>query len=65
MSRKSKSENSARRVHFAPVLISDVRYRDRVGYAERAELFFTHNEEFQFSVDHSKEMERAEALGTC
>ena len=26
--------------------------------------FFTHNEEFQFTLDQNKEMERADALGT-
>lgn len=50
-------------VRFAPKLISEVRYRDRVGYHEKGELFFTHNEEYQFTLDQSKEAERAEAVG--
>jgi hypothetical protein len=61
--RKGPVGDSPPRVRFAPQLISEVRYRDRVGYAEKAELFFTHNEEYQFTLDQGKEMERAEALG--
>lgn len=57
------AEASPRRVRFAPQLISEVRFRDRVGYAEKDELFFTHNEEYQFMLDQTKETERAEALG--
>jgi hypothetical protein len=61
--RKGEAGGSPRRVRWSPTLISDVQYRDRVGYAEKGELFFTHNEEYQFTLDQNKEMERAEALG--
>jgi hypothetical protein len=61
--KKREAGGSPRRVRWSPTLISDVQYRDRVGYAEKGELFFTHNEEYQFTLDQNKEMERAEALG--
>ena len=50
-------------MRWSPTLISDVQYRDRVGYAEKGELFFTHNEEYQFTLDQNKEYLRADALG--
>eukprot|EP01032_Pedospumella_encystans_P014759 gene14759-16925_t len=61
--KKKNPSDSPPRVRFAPRLISEVHYRDRVGYHEKGELFFTHNEEYQFTMDQSKEAERAEALG--
>ena len=57
---KRTATDSPLRVRFAPRLIAEVHYRDRVGYHEKAELFFTHNEEYQFTMDQSKEAERAE-----
>jgi hypothetical protein len=57
---KRTDADSPLRVRFAPRLIAEVHYRDRVGYHEKAELFFTHNEEYQFTMDQSKEAERAE-----
>lgn len=61
--KKSRTKDPNQHVRFAPTLISEVRYRDRVGYHEKSELFFTHNEEYQFTLDQSKEAERAEAVG--
>jgi hypothetical protein len=50
-------------VKFAPTIITEIHYRDRVGWNEREELFFSHNEEYQFTLDQTREAERAEAAG--
>jgi len=55
--------NSSKRVQFAQTLVDDVQYRDYCESAEKPLLFYNHYEEQRFKMDHSRELERADALG--
>lgn len=61
--RSRRKNNTNRRVHFAHSLVNDVKYRDYSESAEKPMLFYTHYEEQRFKMDHSRELERADALG--
>mmetsp|Transcript_32115 Transcript_32115/g.69259 ORF Transcript_32115/g.69259 Transcript_32115/m.69259 type:complete len:486 (+) Transcript_32115:76-1533(+) len=58
--RKSKADG---RVKFATTLVTDVTYRDRVLEDEKGELFYNNDEEYQFTLDQTRETERAELVG--
>ena len=61
--RRSRTNNTNRRVQFAHTLVNDVKYRDYFESAEKPMLFYSHYEEQRFKMDHSRELERADALG--
>lgn len=61
--RSRRRSNTDRRVQFAHTLVNDVKYRDYCESAEKPTLFYTHYEEQRFKMDHSRELERADALG--
>ena len=52
-----------RHVHFAEEIVSEVRFRERVSYTEREEMFYSHAEETQFMRQQGIETQRADALG--
>lgn len=61
--RSRRKSNTDRRVQFAHTLVNDVKYRDYCESAEKPVLFYTHYEEQRFKMDHSRELEQADALG--
>jgi hypothetical protein len=61
--RSRRKSNTDRRVQFAHNLVNDVKYRDYCESAEKPVLFYTHYEEQRFKMDHSRELEQADALG--
>lgn len=51
------------RVNFITGLVSETQYRDKVTPSERPLLFYTPEEENQFSLDITREHERADEMG--
>ena len=57
-------DDGKRRVRFKPKPVSDIFItRDKYTHKEVRDLFYTHDEALQFSVDYSKETHRAEVAG--
>jgi hypothetical protein len=54
---------NAKRVSFAPKMVSQIMYRDKYSKSESVDLFWTHNEAMKFHYDYEQEAQRAEEEG--